>query len=114
MIIFFLTLIFLGPRFATFIWWLFDRVRFELAFDTFIWPLLGFIFLPWTTLMYIGIFPGGITGFDWMFMGFAVLADLATYAGGAKKMGGGFSSTASNSSTSSTPKTEISSDTASE
>ncbi len=26
--------------------------------------LLGFIFVPWTALMYVPIAPGGIVGFD--------------------------------------------------
>ena len=31
-----------------------------------IWAILGFIFLPWTTLMYVMVIPGGIVGFDWV------------------------------------------------
>ena len=47
-----LTAGFLGPRIALFLWWIFgDKV--DLAFDTWIWPLLGLIFLPWTTLAYV-------------------------------------------------------------
>ncbi len=78
----FTSLLFLGPRAGILIWWLLDTVRWNLAFDSFIWPLLGFLFLPWTTLMYVGIFPGGITGFDWIWMGLALLADIGMYAGG--------------------------------
>jgi hypothetical protein len=33
--------------------------------------------------MYIGLFPGGIFGFDWVWIGLAVLADIASYTGGA-------------------------------
>jgi hypothetical protein len=79
---FFTVLLFLGPRAGILIWWLIDRVRWELAFDNFIIPLLGFIFLPWTTLMYVIIFPGGVTGFDWIWLGLGVLADIGMYAGG--------------------------------
>lgn len=79
----FTTILLLGPRIGFLIWWLINPLRFSAAFDTFILPLLGVIFLPWTTLMYIGIFPGGISGFDWVWMGLAFLADLSSYAGGA-------------------------------
>ena len=79
----FTTIVFLGPRFGILIWWLLSPVRFVTAFNTFIWPLLGVIFLPWTTLMYIGIFPGGILGFDWLWLGLALFADIASYSGSA-------------------------------
>jgi hypothetical protein len=45
--------------------------------------LLGLIFLPWTTLMVLLVFAGGITGFEWVFMGMAFFADIASYAGSA-------------------------------
>ena len=78
----FTSLFLLGPRFAAFIWWLLNPVRFNAAFSTWIWPLLGIIFLPWTTLMYLLVFPAGIIGFDWLWLGLAVLADISMYAGG--------------------------------
>jgi hypothetical protein len=79
----FTTLVLFGPRLAILIWWLIDQVRFTAAFGTWIWPLLGFILLPWTTLMYLIIFPAGIVGFDWIWLGLGVLADVASHAGGA-------------------------------
>ena len=33
--------------------------------------------------MYVLVAEGGITGGDWLWMGLAVLADIASYAGGA-------------------------------
>ena len=74
---------FLGPRFGVLIWWLINPLRFNLIFDTYIFPLLGILFLPWTTLMYIGIAPDGISSFDWIWIGLALLADLSSYGGGA-------------------------------
>jgi len=44
---------------------------------------LGFLLAPWTTLMYVVVAPAGIDGFDWFWIGLAVLADLASYAGSA-------------------------------
>jgi hypothetical protein len=76
------TLFLLGPRVAVLIWWLIRPVYFMTVFNTWIWPLLGLIFLPWTTLMYVIVSPLGIVGFDWLWIGLAVLADLSTYAGG--------------------------------
>ena len=38
--------------------------------------------LPWTLLAYLVIYPGGVTGFDWVILGLGVLADIATYTGG--------------------------------
>jgi hypothetical protein len=54
----------------------------QAAFNSFIWPLLGFIFVPWTTLMYVLVASGGVVGFDWIWLGLAVLADVGMYAGG--------------------------------
>jgi hypothetical protein len=79
---FFTTLVLLGPRAAILIWWLVQPVRWQAAFDTWIWPLLGFIFVPWTTLMYVLVAPGGVLGFDWVWIALAVLADIGTYVGG--------------------------------
>ena len=32
--------------------------------------------------MYMTVAPGGIVGFDWIFLGLGVFADIATYTGG--------------------------------
>ena len=79
----FATLVLLGPRAAILVWWLLDQVRWAAAFDTFIWPFLGFLFLPWTTIMYVLVFPGGITGFDWVWLAIGVVMDIASWSGGA-------------------------------
>jgi hypothetical protein len=79
---FFTSLVLLGPRVAILIWGLAQPARWELAFSTFVWPLLGFIFLPWTTLMYVAVAPAGVTGLDWLWMVLAILVDLGSYSGG--------------------------------
>ena len=85
---FFTTLLFFGPRLAFLIYWLIWPVRVLAVLDTWIWPLLGLIFLPWTMLTYVIVAtpgPGlGLFGFDWLWMVIALLADLAGYAGGAQ------------------------------
>ena len=53
-----------------------------IAFPTFIWPLLGFVFLPWTTLMYVAVAPLGVTGLDWLWLGLALVVDIGSYSGG--------------------------------
>jgi hypothetical protein len=82
---FFATLLFFGPRLAFLVYWLFPagRTRIFFAFNTWIWPLLGLIFLPWTTLMYVIVFP--VASFDWLWLGLALLADIAGYVGGAAR-----------------------------
>lgn len=78
----FASLVLIGPRFAILIWWLFDQSRWELAFNNFFVAFVGFFLAPWTTLMYVSVFPGGVTGFDWIFMGFGVMADVASWTSG--------------------------------
>jgi hypothetical protein len=74
---------FLGPRAAILVWWLMAPARWALAFPgSFIWPLLGFLFLPWTVLMYVLVTPGGINGFDWIWLGLGILIDIGSYLGG--------------------------------
>jgi hypothetical protein len=53
------------------------------VFSSWIWPLLGLILLPWTTLMYVLVFTGGVTGIEWLFIGLSVFADITSYAGSA-------------------------------
>ncbi len=78
---FFATLMFLGPRFAFLVYWLLVPGKVDAAFNTIIWPLLGLIFAPWATLMYVLVFP--INNLDWLWVGLALVFDIAWYAGGA-------------------------------
>ena len=75
----FLVLTFLGPRFGILIWWAAEPGRFDKVFDTFIWPALGWLFVPWTTLMYAWMWAIGsssITGWEWLPLGVGVVLDL--------------------------------------
>jgi hypothetical protein len=78
----FLILLLLGPRSVIVIWWLVQPLRWDATFDSLIVPFLGFLFLPWTTLMYVIVAPGGLVGLDYLWMGLAVLADITSYGGG--------------------------------
>jgi len=73
-----------APRLGFLLWWLFQPLRIQATFHSFIWPLLGLLFLPWTTIMYVIVFPGGINGFDWLWLGLALAVDVGTYVGNAR------------------------------
>jgi len=81
----FAVLAFLGPRAALGLWWIFDQAWFSRVYDTFIWPFVGFIFLPFTTLMWsliLKIDPvTGVSGFNWVWIIIAVIIDIASYSG---------------------------------
>lgn len=80
---FFTTLFVAGPRLAFLVLLLFPygQAKASLAFNTVLWPLLGWLFLPWTTLMYVIVYP--IVGFNWIWIGLGILADIATYSAAA-------------------------------
>lgn len=71
-----------GPRVAIITWWLAAMSRWEATFDGFLLPFVGFLFLPWTTLMTVIVSPSGkVEGIDWMWLGLALLADFASVSG---------------------------------
>jgi hypothetical protein len=83
----FTVLVFFGARLADILWWILQPVRWygntsASAFNSILWPILGIIFLPWATLMYVIVAPGGLTGFDWVWVGLGVLFDVLSYGGG--------------------------------
>ncbi len=80
MYFFFTALLLFGPRLAILVWWIFSPAYINQLFQTWIWPILGWIFLPWSTLMYMVVAPGGIIGFDWILLGIGVFADMASYS----------------------------------
>ncbi len=88
---FFLALLLVGPRIMGAFWWLFRPGMWNLAFAGWplvwwLWPILGLIFVPWTTLMYIIVSPGGVTGLDWLWLGLMLAADIVSYgAGGGRR-----------------------------
>ena len=71
----------LFPRLGLFIIWIARPVMVDAAFSTWIWPLLGFIFLPFTTLMYVILWQaGGLNGWDWFWVGLAAVLDIGHWA----------------------------------
>jgi len=77
-----------GPRLVLFLWWLLDSATWRATFDTVALPLIGFILFPWTTLAYVVVAPQGVSGLDWVLIAAAVLADVASFAGGSWKSRG--------------------------
>ena len=77
-----LTAGFLGPRLALLLWLIFDDDRFDAAFGSWAWPVLGIIFLPWTTLAYLVVWSPivGVDGWEWIIVALGFVLDLATYS----------------------------------
>jgi hypothetical protein len=74
----------ISPRLALFFVWLFSDLLSD-AFDSWLLPLLGFFFLPWTTLVYALVWSYGrneVAGFEWFFVILAFVIDLGAYTGG--------------------------------
>jgi hypothetical protein len=81
----FTALVAAGPRVALALVWLFTNLV-SRAFSTFVVPLLGLVFLPWTTLFYVLAYrPAiGISGFGYVFVGLGVVFDLLAWGSGAR------------------------------
>lgn len=74
-----------APRVALVLVWLFSTVL-QTAYKSVLWPILGFIFLPLTTLVYAWVIHtnGAITGAWWVAVALAALADLGMFSQGAR------------------------------
>ena len=58
------------------------------AFSAWLWPLLGLLLFPLTTLLYVILWNTGghgVTGWEWIFVLLAFLGDLASYGDGARR-----------------------------
>lgn len=74
----------ISPRLGVFVLWAFTD-RMSIAFDSFWWALIGFIFLPWTTVAWALVYAprDGVTGFGWVIVAFAFIVDISTHIGSA-------------------------------
>ena len=75
------------PRFAVFLVWLLGGNYLGRAYEARIWPLLGFLFFPLTTLAFaFGINsignPGEMTPLGWVLVGFSAATDIGIVRGG--------------------------------
>lgn len=74
----------LSPRFALFLVWLFtDKI--PEAFDgNWLFPIIGFFLLPWTTLAWAIAWANpieSVSGFGWILVAFAFVVDVSTHLG---------------------------------
>ncbi|NTW28087.1 MAG: hypothetical protein HGA39_01815 [Coriobacteriia bacterium] len=82
-----------APRLALVLWWLLDPARITATFSGWsatigswtasgwVWPLAGLLLLPWTTVAYVFVAPGGLATLDWIILGIGLLLDLSTHGG---------------------------------
>ena len=70
-------------RMVLLMYWISRPVQWNVAFSgSWLLPCLGFLFLPFTTLVYVWLVQGvgGIQGLDWLWLGLAVFCDIANTA----------------------------------
>ena len=74
-----------APRVALLLVWIFTPYVTRAFHNGFIWPFLGLLFLPLTTLMYSLVWvPGiGVTGVRWVWVLIGVVLDIAWHSGSA-------------------------------
>ncbi len=70
-----------APRVVLVLAWIFSD-RWPVVWgDAWLVPLLGIIFLPFTTVMYMLVWTkGGIEGWDWLWIALGLFVDLTHYA----------------------------------
>ena len=75
----------IGPRVALIFTAIFSDMI-SRAIDSWVVAILGFLFLPWTTLAYVVFYDVGagreVRGLEWFVVGLAFVADLASFGGG--------------------------------
>jgi len=80
-------LVFFGaffPRLAVLFIWLARPAFFDAAIGSALVAILGIVFLPFTTLMYVLLWsPTGLVGWDWLWIFLALLLDLGSLGGSA-------------------------------
>lgn len=77
------------PRLALVLVWLFGGNFLAKAYPGFLWLVLGFVFLPLTTLAFafaVNSFSvhGQVTPFGWLLVGLAVLVDIGLLGSGGR------------------------------
>src|SRR5262245_24098590 len=74
-----------APRLVLLFTWLFTPLVSRAFHSAFLVPLLGIIFLPFTTLMYVLVWSPavGVTGWGWFWVILGLLLDIGSYSGSA-------------------------------
>ena len=88
-----LWVVLLGVAFWPRLWilgfWIFDHRGLGHAFSTWIIPALGFVFLPWATLLYAwmwSIGSDGVHGWEWITVFVAFLIDVWFWVAGRRSL----------------------------
>lgn len=65
-----------APRLVLILAWIFSD-RWSVVWSNWLVPLVGIIFAPYTTIMYLLVWsPAGLQGFDWVWLGLGVVLDI--------------------------------------
>ena len=70
------------PRFVLLVGWANDQTFWSNLLGAPVWFLGGFLFFPWTTLIYGLVQQNGLSLLNWIFIGLALLCDLGTWGVG--------------------------------
>ena len=85
-----------APRLALLLWWFLEPARIVGTFrgwsttigsvtaPQWVWPVAGLLILPWTTVAYVFVSPGGLSTLEWVVLVIALLMDLSTHGGGGR------------------------------
>jgi hypothetical protein len=66
-------------RIMLLMYWFARPVAMQATFGTFILPCLGFLILPFATMMYVLLWtPGGLQGLDWLWVILAAVMDIVS------------------------------------
>jgi hypothetical protein len=70
-----------APRVVLIIMWIVGP-RINAAFSSFLWPTLGILFAPYTTIMYVLAWSPatGVAGWDWVWVLFGVALDVMKWS----------------------------------
>jgi hypothetical protein len=80
-----------APRFAAVLYWIWRPGLWDRAFNgSWIWPVLGILFLPVTTIVWVLVATNGVVGFDFLWLGLlwlglAVFVDIGANGRNAAK-----------------------------
>ena len=70
------------PRFVILVGWVNDPAAWAAIFGSPVWFLFGFLFFPWTTLIYAFVAPNGLSFLNIIFLLAAFATDLGTWGVG--------------------------------
>jgi hypothetical protein len=77
-----------APRLAAVLYWIWRPGLWDRAFSgSWIWPVLGILLLPVTTIVWVLVATNGVTEFDFLWLGLAVFIDIGANGRNAAKRG---------------------------